>query len=270
MGKIQSTGYVPHSWGESMKTYSRFVSHFYFIHFEIQNIDLFNLSNIYRNTGIFAEGPMFNICLCVSLMIELFLKDVIKKWRIVILTVTIITVFSTTGFIFLFLSFFCFLFLNNRKKGITKRVWKNGLFLIVAFCAYFFIELIANEKKESYSYQERNEHIELGIKMWEASPFFGNGYFATADRVVSNGIWRILADGGIYFFLLYTTAFLFIPYWYYIKYKRRGFLFVFLLMFFLLYPTIVSYRGVTLMFIALAFSVFLQKAHNRNYIVYRN
>jgi hypothetical protein len=261
MGKIQPTGYVPHVWADRMSDNATFLPHYYYIYFETQHIDILrDLGNIYRNTGIFNEGPMYVMCLCISLITELFLRERIEKWRIVVIVITILTVFSTTGYIFLLLTFTCFIFSKKliRKKSISLLV------VLILLCVYMFIELVLPQKEETSSYQVRNEAAFEGIRIWESAPIFGIGYANTTGTMVrANGIWRILADGGIYFFLLYIASFFLIPCYYcYRKYIDRGFLFVFLLAFFLLYPTVVQYKCIILMFISLAFSFIIQKKPN--------
>jgi hypothetical protein len=260
MGKIQPTGYIPFKWGESTRNFDMFVPHYFFIYFETQYIDILkHIGLIYRNTGIFNEGPMHNMCLCVSLMIELFLKKTIKKWRIFIITVTILTVFSTTGYIFLLSVFICFSF----SKKIAQ---KSILLSFLVICVFIFIKFVLPQKEETFSYQIRNDAAIIGKDVWLSAPILGNGYLSSIDNrtaVTSNGIWRILVDGGIYFLLLYVMALLLIPYYYYRKkYINRNLLFMFLLTFFLLYPTVVQYRYIVLMLISLAFSFTIHKKSN--------
>jgi hypothetical protein len=253
MGKIQQTGYIPYTWGEIHRDYAMFIPHYFYIYFETQYIDILrHVGDIYRNTGIFNEGPMYNACLCISLLIELFLRDRINKFRITIITITILTIFSAIGYIVLLLAFTCFLFSRKMQKIIS-------LFMI-ALSVYAFVEIVLPQKMETFSYEERTEHVNNGIEIWKSSPIFGRGYATSALTVSSNGIWKILGEGGIYFFLLYVITLLLIPYYYYrIKRISRGTLFVFLTIFILLYPTIVQYRYIILMFIALSFSFTLSR-----------
>ena len=57
-----------------------------------------------RNTGIFAEAPMYGFSLSIALLTELFLRKVkdikltiISLIKIIILIITIITTLSTTA-----------------------------------------------------------------------------------------------------------------------------------------------------------------------------
>jgi hypothetical protein len=264
LGRIQPTGYVPYTWGENVRDYAMFVSHYYYIYFETQYVDIFGFEfhTQFRNTGIFAEGPMFNMCLCVSLLIEIFLKQTIKKWHIIILIITIITTFSTTGFIFFFLIFIGFILYKKPKINTRNIIFRFIYLLFFIFIVYFFTEFIFTQKQETSSYQVRSLHIKNGIDIWLSNPIFGIGYTNSSTMVNSSGIWRVLADGGIYFFSMYIVSLIIIPYLYYRKYKDIRFVFIFLLIFFLLLPTIVQYRFVILMFIALAFSFTFQKKSN--------
>jgi hypothetical protein len=266
LGKIQPTGYVPYTWGENVRDHTMIASHYYYIYFETQYVDIlgFGLNTQIRNTGIFAEGPMFNVCLCVALMIELYLKRSIKKWQIIILVVTMITTFSTTGFIFLPLIFISFIAYKKLKLSIRNIIMGFIYLVPIIFAGYFVREVIYTQKQETSSYQSRSVHITNKINTWLSEPVLGVGYTSSTNDTFGNstGIFAILADGGIYFFSMYIVSFLIIPYLYYRKHKDIRLLIIFVLILFLLFPTIVHYRFIILMFIALAFSFSFQRKSN--------
>lgn len=70
---IKPTGNVEISWG-GIKN----INSYFGMHFNIQKQDIFGL-DIYRNTGIFTEAPMYSLVLSISLCIELFFKEKISK-----------------------------------------------------------------------------------------------------------------------------------------------------------------------------------------------
>jgi hypothetical protein len=272
MGKIQPTGYVPYLWGESLRDHVIISPNYFYIYFETQHIDIdiLGLRGMYRNTGIFTEGPMFNFCLCTSLSIELFLREVVKKWRIIILVVAIFTTFSTTGFAFIIGAFFLFS-MSKKRWNLKVMIWTILQLSVIALCVYIFFTIVVAEKEDTISYQERVGGMKEGLEIWFSAPFFGTGYATnTGSKVTANGILRMLADGGVFFSLLYVISFLVIPYHYYTKNKNRALLPLFLLMFFLLFPTVAHNKTVTFMFIAFAFSLLLRKTPNNRKLFHLN
>ena len=87
------------NWGY-IQTYKGYFSLLYNIQLEDGT---FLNSYLYRNTSIFTEGPMFNLWLIIALLVEFFMRKKVSIIKIVLLTLTLLTTFSTTGFIALFL-----------------------------------------------------------------------------------------------------------------------------------------------------------------------
>ena len=96
---IQPNMHIPISWGNF--TYA---DGFFGVHYAFQlDTTFFPDAYIYRNSGIFAEAPMFNLWLDIALAIEIFLKPKASWLRIIILAVTVFTTLSVTGILFLVL-----------------------------------------------------------------------------------------------------------------------------------------------------------------------
>ena len=70
-------------------------SSYFNLYFETQGINFLGIHFI-RNSGIYAEGPMWNLMLSLALMVQALLLSKNTK-REIILVLTIFTVASTTG-----------------------------------------------------------------------------------------------------------------------------------------------------------------------------
>lgn len=72
------------------------VSGYYYLDFITQYNSFLGIDNIVRNTGVFAEAPMYSYVLCISLIIQVFLKNGKRNlFDILNYIVTVVTIFST-------------------------------------------------------------------------------------------------------------------------------------------------------------------------------
>lgn len=191
----------------------RYVDSYYGLHFNTQSINIFGKS-IIRNTGIFPEAPMFSLNLVIALGIELFICK--KKYRLVknVLLITIFTTTSTIGIIISSVMIIMSIVLKKQKRDITKML----KFLILPFIivvlgiiSLFFF----SERKETTSYSDRLDDYNACYLAWKDNILLGNGYgdntpiqmymssFRMHNTGLSNSIMVVLAQGGIYLFLLY-------------------------------------------------------------------
>ena len=199
---ISPTNYVVNEWmnGSEIKSYFN-------LYFETQGVKFLGLHFI-RNSGIYTEGPMWNLILSLALMIQVLLLPKNHK-RELILTFTIFTVASTTGiFIVGVLYVYKIVHHFNRRQK------------LIAFSATPFIVFgmmrIFKSKANSISTSIRIDDFVAGISAWKESIVFGSGlsnglkvlesYMNTAIRPNmgnSDSFVLILAQGGILLGLLY-------------------------------------------------------------------
>lgn len=182
----------------------------------IQGTDFF--STVYRNCGIFIESPMYNIILCIAFAAELSFRKKPRKIPLVILVITILSTYSTTGV--LFLVFILVLRVITAGKGRqvqTLKILILPLGLLLMF--YFALSLIEAKTKSlggSISYSVRYDHIIACLKMWIDKPLFGHGYgntdafynYTKYQQGLSVGLPALLGRNGLLIFLTYFVPFL--------------------------------------------------------------
>ena len=237
------------------------VNSYYHIYYETQQTDIFSLG-IIRNTGVFLESPMYSFCLCFALLIELFLKEKKRKWCVVLLFITIMTTISVTGYVclMLILIFFFFLRRGYGEKNIILRLFRFTVFVLLTFVfVNIFNSLMEEKKKERISYEEREDNAKSVIDVWKSSPLFGAGYERNISNS-SNSIFVLLADGGVYLFVIYFYAFCVFPYMVFLKNRDNRLLVMFFILFIIFCVTVVLYRMLILMLIGFAFSGLCRKA----------
>lgn len=147
------------------------------LHFAFQlDTTFFPDRYIFRNSGIFAEAPMFNLWLNMALAGELFLKRRVSWLKALVLVVTILTTLSMTGILFVVLSLLLYILSNYRamSRKTQKIVLTIGLVALplVVYAIIYFIGL----KADTQSYQMRLTDYIAGVQLWLDYPLFGGGY----------------------------------------------------------------------------------------------
>ena len=248
------TGLFPFEWSPN----ANFIPTYWGIYFETQSVAPLG-EWVHRNSGIFNEGPMHNMPLCVAFCIEYFLRPVRSKVRLSILTITILTTLTTTGQLFLLLILGLHLYKTFRGKLRAAIIILAPLLL---FGGYMAATTLVENKKETggeKSVDLRTEDITYCIEAGIKHPVLGVGLvedekseFLWKGKKLgsSNSLFAVFAKGGIYVLVLYFGTLVLIPYMYYKKNKDTDFLFAMLGFFFLFTITISFLRYLTLLFIA--------------------
>lgn len=192
---------------------------YFFLHYEVQTEELLG-NSIFRNTGIFYEGPKYVLLLSLFLMYELYISKKCNLKRSVIFTITAITTMSMTGIYAIMLIWFLYLlykFPAASNKGIILR----GLIVLLAFAfgiqIVSYVEDFLSLKAATASYNTRIDNYQAGFLAWKEHPFMGAGYlnmstiqshysiFRLNDIGYSNSVFRLLAQGGIYLAIIYIV-----------------------------------------------------------------
>lgn len=194
-------------WGNPKLIYSYFN-----FHYNIQKTDIFELS-FWRNTGIFAEAPMFSLNLVIALTFELFInKKNIKD--VFILLIAIFTSFSITGIV-LSLGLICVYIFLSKEKIKIKKFLKIMLLPIIVLSVTGISYKILVAKQQTSSYLTRMDDYKASYLAWKDSPIYGNGYrndlsiqkymsnFRHNNLGLSNSLMVLLAQCGIYLFIFY-------------------------------------------------------------------
>ena len=199
---ISPTDYLINKWSDGGVAVS-----YYNMYFETQRIEIMD-NVIVRNSGVFAEAPMWNLILSIALMIQtLFLGR--NDYKTFILVLTILSTVSTTGVYIIGL-------IIAYKIIFEVSGWKKYIALILVPILLLGLSFIWENKSETASASIRFDDYKAGIQAWFDNVFFGSG-FLNGLRVIerymdttiranlgySNSLFVILAQGGIILFILY-------------------------------------------------------------------
>lgn len=211
MGK-SATGMTTINWGNDSTIGSLFGLQFF-----PQGSVIFFGRSLIRNTGIFAEAPMYAFVLSLALIINLFiLNKRIRSFSSLVLMFTLISTTSTTGVLIVVLSIFI------RTLMRLPRWWRL-LWLILVPVVGLIIYFVVSQKIQNMgnSVSDRLDDIQAGYHAWKLAPFWGNGLnnllaikqFMAPYRLLvggndgfSSGIMEILASGGISLFVLWVIV----------------------------------------------------------------
>lgn len=235
-----------------------------------------------RNFGIFREPGVYIVYLCLAILFELFSEKVNFK-RVVLFIITILSTFSTAGFLVAGFIFAAFLFFS--KNASTKQ--RVGFAGIVA--VLFIVILLNNGSDliynnvfgklfyENDSTASRTGSIYTNLNMWLqniGTIIWGNGYtfveneFSHFVEVVRGGanntntIFKMLAVHGV----IYTTIIYALTYKFCRTYFKSISIFAIIALFMLQSneDLIVSFHTYLLPFYAIAFN------KNRTYESFTN
>lgn len=226
------------------------------IQYEAQSVQGLNVLNIaYRNCGFFIEAPMFNILLCIAFAAELSFQDKPRSVALIILGVTIITTFSTTGILFLVLMAAIRIFIagDAKKMHIVKILIVPILLLLLIYIFVITIENKTQTESGSGSYSVRMDHLIAFLKMWRDRPLFGYGFENTEDfykytqykQGFSVGLPALLGRSGIFMFGIYILP------WikrvlYAVRFQKKE-LFFWIGTIFCLFMTAVTYKTIMIL-----------------------
>ena len=199
---VHPTNVVINNWNGGRPTPSYFN-----LYFETQGIHFFG-TTITRNSGIFAEAPMWSLMLSSAFIIqELFLENSIK--RLSLLTLTILTTVSTTGI------FVIGILLIYRVLMLKKSLFKYVSLITIPIVIYALLQ-VWEEKSDSISASIRFDDYIAGFLAWRANFFFGSGLTLGLKAIesnmntlirtnlgYSNSLFVILAQGGVILGIFY-------------------------------------------------------------------
>jgi hypothetical protein len=259
LGLIQPTMYVPNSWkGDGISL----IPTYHFIYFETQESSFMGFETV-RNSGIFNEGPMYNMILCVALAMELFLRSHKSIWSIIIIWITIVTTFTTTGYLFLtFISAWIIFKFFSQKS----RVLLLALLPLLAIGVMTFSDTIMDEKESSSgesSVRARTVDILTCIEVGMENPFLGQGLFTKkagenegGTYGFSNSLFTLFADGGFYTVFLYLAALVLIPLRDFLSNRQNTWPLMMFAFFLVFTVTASHFNCLTLLFVAFGCSMF--------------
>lgn len=206
-----------------------------------------------RNTGIFAEGPMYAFVIVIAILFELFLFEDKKRYRLMIGLIALITTYSTTGLIVTAVGMF-FLILKNFKKetgGVNLLILALTPIIFI-FTSFFILKLLDEKINMGNSDDIRINNFSNAIYSWGLRPLFGYGFKAerAGNLTGHTSVFsQIIQDGGLLFLLFYT-----IPFISFTKYslKKKNFENVFFVLCYLLliFNTAVTYTTLSITILA--------------------
>ncbi len=195
---IRPTGIVEFQWDQARRANS-----YYGIYFEPQTIKFLGYEG-FRNCAFFSEAPMFAFIVTMALALEVLLLQR-RSAPSLILGVTIITTFSTTAYVGLFL-IVAVIYIRHRNDTRLLRRLKYAIVPILSIMIIFLIILVFNDKSSTGSYSVRSDHLQASFRaFFDYFPLgagFGNAEAVRAyceyDQGLSVGIPYYVAIGGIF------------------------------------------------------------------------
>ncbi len=215
-----------------------------------------------KNTGMYTEPPMFMVFVCTALSAELSFIKKPRKTMLLVLSLTLGTIMSTTGYICLIL--FIGLFIMLSGKGKVIKILKMLILPVIIMLVYVFVSKLYMEKINTEAGNEsgsiRINHMITAFQIWLRNPLFGIGYGQTEAFIEASdnsfgssiGLPLFFAFSGAWMGLL-----LLIPYTLAVIksiHNNRRHLYFLFGMFFVLFLTAVNYLPIMICFMAMVLS----------------
>lgn len=259
---LKPTGAVNLLWGDKK---NNLIPSYYNIYFEPQKNDwsIFGIGLNVKNCSIFSEAPMSSYIYCIGILISEYILKKKEKRYIIMFILTILSVQSITGYLFLTAYIFCKI-INNKCKNSTHRFMKYMLVLISFIISTIIISYFMNYKMSTGSGVTRSYMLMKEFKAFLHNPLLGNG-FNMYSRGSSNSLTALLADGGILLWGLYYVPILGIIIFDFTKKREINyFTFLFTIVFMV---TVVQYLAITMFIISLLWLAFLERIFSKSYIL---
>lgn len=193
---LRPTGVVINQWADGAPA-----THYFRLYFETQRLTVLGML-ITRNSGIFVEGPIWNLILCIAFINESFLLDKTNRMRLILFVITIATVFSTTGIYIVGLSAMAYIFVLRKAR--------YKMLMVPSLAGVFYVLTLAlEEKSATNSASIRLDDYYAGLAAWRERLLSGWGqgglsriqyHMNTQIRPnlgYSNSLFVVLAKGGL-------------------------------------------------------------------------
>jgi hypothetical protein len=173
----------------------------------------------FRNSGPFWEPGAFAIFIIIALIFNLINDKTLWSKKNIVLSITLLTTLSTTGFIAFFVLIMAYYFATG---DILKNIILLATLLPIGISLYFSLEFLSAKIEDNIAIADNDKSSRFGsgladIKDWANSPIIGWGRgamryggrqftFFTAEQHRNNGLTALLASYGIviFFVLLYN------------------------------------------------------------------
>ena len=254
-------------WGESYRTCPTY----YHLYYEAQRIRFFGV-DLPRNCGVFPEAPGFAGFLVIAVAAEVLLRRRPRLWRCLLFAAATLTTLSAKALILTAAVFFLRYALWPPRGWLARR-GRVVVLPLVGVGLSAAAGVLLWDKLGTVSGGMRLDDVAACLKAFCTAPLFGTGYwndasivpfFAYPDRYndgLSMGAAVVLAQGGVYLSALY--------WWPAVGCIRRarprqGWVAVVSVYAGLLFTGNIAYHFLTLLLIAVFFSVGRERAHGRS------
>jgi hypothetical protein len=170
----------------------------------------------FRNPGPFWEPGLFAVFLNLALIFNLINEKKIWTRKNIVLTLALLSTFSTAGYIAFFVLLFSFYIVN---QSLGKKILLSLVLLPVLLTLYFSLEFLSSKVEQNINMANTTTSSRFGsalvdITDFAKSPFIGWGRgvmryggrefsFFSEDQHRNNSVTDLLATYGIFIFLFY-------------------------------------------------------------------
>lgn len=144
--------------------------------YRITPFHVYGLWNMSRNQGIFWEPGAYQVFLNLGIFLTLFMNKKLMKWRLVILTATLLTTMSTSGYMICALLYLAYVIRNGKREQISRMLL--SLFLFVPLAVFIAQSGVITDKFQdgNASFDRRSLDTSSNLELMIEKPLLGWGF----------------------------------------------------------------------------------------------
>ncbi|WP_411346671.1 O-antigen ligase family protein [Paenibacillus sp. WLX1005] len=156
--------------------------------YRITPFHVYGLWNMSRNQGIFWEPGAYQVFLNLGILLTLFLNKKVPKWRLIILTATLLTTMSTSGYMICGLIFLAYVIRNGKREQMAQMLLSLLLFIPLVF--FIAQSGVVTDKFQdgNASFDRRSLDTSSNLELMVEKPLFGWGFQNNAVLMERYGI----------------------------------------------------------------------------------
>lgn len=211
LGVIKPIGNIRVNWGD-MRIYTNY---YYLLYTTRAHRRAVGNIVVWRNLAFYPEAPFSSMIFCFGLASELFLRNELKKRRVLVILIAIFSTISTSGMISAV--FMCFMYRILVQYGKAHRT-VMAFFVRIVFIPLMlslgivFISMFLLDYKQATDLGNYLSHMNAfsnGFKAFLDKPFTGYGFkYGNKMGNTTSGFFRIMIYGGLPLLSIYMWPFL--------------------------------------------------------------
>ena len=144
--------------------------------YRITPFHVYGLWNMTRNQGIFWEPGAYQVFLNLGIFLMLFTNRKVPKWKLLILTATLLTTMSTSGYMICALIYLAYVIRNGKREQMARMVMSLIVFIPLALFIVQSGVITDKFQDDNASFNRRSLDTTSNLQLLVEKPLVGWGF----------------------------------------------------------------------------------------------